>query len=640
MAGLIGFTQTATTVAMAETVTPPYLNNKPSASEITDMGHAANAFGKEMGKVGVTNAPTFDGVNINMNVGGETLQINKDKLAPTPDGKKLRYAHTAEDFEKQKDLYNDGSAMDETGGKQKDELFADSESDSPTLEGEVYALLVDMARKEKGDYSEEEFLEKTEEILGDMENVLQDLVTCDANSALDSQSKYVHVADLKECQQVIDKTSTCTIQHDYTVGVIEHVDGDFNMKSCGEGCIEIWLGKVCNDCLHGGSCSLFVKEIRFRVVNPDALIKAEIDYAVFDDEYQVWIGPDGATQLVYDSHDGQFPFEPDGTRNGNQCERWTSWAWDVYGDGYGCHDACRNPTPGKGAINVKPQIIAAGENGIVRFVTRTAAGGNGEGFSRLRIRYDTSKIIKNDIWKPKGCIDAALGIEDGMAEGAVKCTDMPDVGTDGCVWINGVSVCERHLSESPLKAISPFCRKVSVDAKFTFNKGDTGCWKVLVGFDDDGNSIYEEVCGGGNTGGNLNTCTQYKDDPNCVFVSSECTDGATGSTTGTCYVNDVIYDCGKDVKIEDVTADTTYDCDGIACLGENCIDAERTESTDFGKVNALMNALQYMAQDMQCTGLDENGNPTGNQDVNCTVFGGTSGYCKIAVGGWQDCCEP
>lgn len=640
MAGLIGFTQTATTVAMAETVTPPYLNNKPSASEITDMGHAANAFGKEMGKVGVTNAPTFDGVNINMNVGGETLQINKDKLAPTPDGKKLRYAHTAEDFEKQKDLYNDGSAMDETGGKQKDELFADSESDSPTLEGEVYALLVDMARKEKGDYSEEEFLEKTEEILGDMENVLQDLVTCDANSALDSQSKYVHVADLKECQQVIDKTSTCTIQHDYTAGVIEHVDGDFNMKSCGEGCIEIWLGKVCNDCLHGGSCSLFVKEIRFRVVNPDALIKAEIDYAVFDDEYQVWIGPDGATQLVYDSHDGQFPFEPDGTRNGNQCERWTSWAWDVYGDGYGCHDACRNPTPGKGAINVKPQIIAAGENGIVRFVTRTAAGGNGEGFSRLRIRYDTSKIIKNDIWKPKGCIDAALGIEDGMAEGAVKCTDMPDVGTDGCVWINGVSVCERHLSESPLKAISPFCRKVSVDAKFTFNKGDTGCWKVLVGFDDDGNSIYEEVCGGVNTGGNLNTCTQYKDDPNCVFVSSECTDGATGSTTGTCYVNDVIYDCGKDVKIEDVTADTTYDCDGIACLGENCIDAERTESTDFGKVNALMNALQYMAQDMQCTGLDENGNPTGNQDVNCTVFGGTSGYCKIAVGGWQDCCEP
>ena len=74
MAGLIGFTQTATTVAMAETVTPPYLNNKPSASEITDMGHAANAFGKEMGKVGVTNAPTFDGVNINMGCGSTHIE--------------------------------------------------------------------------------------------------------------------------------------------------------------------------------------------------------------------------------------------------------------------------------------------------------------------------------------------------------------------------------------------------------------------------------------------------------------------------------------------------------------------------------------------------------------------------------------
>lgn len=640
MAGLIGFTQTATTVAMAETVTPPYLNNKPSASEITDMGHAANAFGKELGTKGKDGAPTLEGTSIKFQVGDKEMTLDKSELAPKDNGKNIRYAHTEEDFEKQKDLYNDGGGMDETGAEQKDALFTDSESGNPTLEGEVYALLVDIAGKEKPDLSEEQFLKKTEEILGDMENVLQDLVTCDAKSALDTQSKYVHIADLKECQQVIDKTSTCTIQHDYTVGVIEHVDGDFNMKSCGEGCIEIWLGTVCNDCLHGGSCSLFVKEIRFRVVNPDALIKAEIDYAVFDDEYQVWIGPDGATQLVYDSHDGQFPFEPDGTRNGNQCERWTSWAWDVYGDGYGCHDACRNPTPGKGAVNVKPQIIAAGENGIVRFVTRTAAGGNGEGFSRLRIRYDTSKIVKNDIWKPKGCIDAALGIEDGMAEGAVKCTDMPDVGTDGCVWLNGVSVCERHLSESPLKAISPFCRKVSVDAKFTFNKGDTGCWNVLVGFDKNGHGIYDRVCGGENLGGNLDTCTKYKEDPNCKFVSSVCTGGMTGSTTGTCYVNDVVYDCGKDVKIEDVNAETTYDCDGIACLGENCIDVDRTQSTDFAKVNAILNAMQYMAQDMECTGLDENGNPTGNQDVNCTVFGGKSGYCKIAVGGWQDCCEP
>lgn len=752
MAGLIGFTQTATTVAMAETVTPPYLNNKPSASEITDMGHAANAFGKEMGKAGVTNAPTFDGVNINMNVGGETLQINKDKLAPTPDGKKLRYAHTAEDFEKQKDLYNDGSAMDETGGKQKDELFADSESDSPTLEGEVYALLVDMARKEKGDYSEEEFLDKTEEILGDMENVLQDLVTCDAKSALDTQSKYVHVEDLKECQQVVDKTMTCDVKHDYSVGIIEHSDGPFNLKACADnptGCTELWIGKV-GDNYWGGTCAVYEQWTQVRVRNPQAIISATFNYAKWDDYMMVYVGNPGKETLIwtgpYDwrKNPNYFPPETPG-----RCELSTSWVDTPEGPIPNCNSpqrcryggklkeggsmecacnprpdcmdedvcefggtpkangtdecSCRpepdcmkqckydgrplrdgtlrcacypNPHPKPGdkdedvtlpwtepdpepepevgeeqpdsapdyertpGVDVTPFFRNAKDGELINFKIRVSVTGGGEGYGRVIIRYDPEKVVSNDLWKPKDCIDAALGIEDGMAEGSVKCTDMPEVGIDGCAWINGVNVCERHLAESPLKGISRFCRKVAVDSKFTFNKGDTGCWNVLVGFDKNGHGIYDRVCGGENLGGNLDTCTKYKEDPNCKFVSSVCTGGMTGSTTGTCYVNDVVYDCGKDVKIEDVNAETKYDCDGIACLGENCIDVDRTQSTDFAKVNAILNAMQYMAQDMECTGLDENGNPTGDQNVDCTVFGGKSGYCKIAVGGWQDCCEP
>ena len=130
-----------------------------------------------------------------------------------------------------------------------------------------------------------------------------------------------------------------------------------------------------------------------------------------------------------------------------------------------------------------------------------------------------------------------------------------------------------------LKALVGFVERWAVDSKFTFNKGDAGCWNVLVGFDKNGHGmLHDRVCGGENLGGNLDTCTKYKEDPNCKFVSSVCTGGMTGSTTGTCYVNDVVYDCGKDVKIEDVNAETKYDCDGIASLGENCIDVDRTQS--------------------------------------------------------------
>ena len=640
------FTSTAGNYALAQGAAERTAQSSATAGAvgtttgIEDLGKTGNAFGKELGgKIKAGGGPTFDGTNINYQAGGKTYSISKDKLAPSDNGKNIRYAHTAEDFEKQKDLYNDGGQMDETGNQQKDELFADAESPNPTLEGEVYALLVDMAKKDKPDYTGEAFWEKTTEIMGDMENVLQDLVSCDANSALDSQYEYKHIPDIKVCQQVVDRSMSCTIYHDYTAGVLEHVDGPFNMKSCGEGCTEIWLGRVGNDYYPGGSCSLFEESLTFRVLNVKALIKAEIDYAVFDDEFQVWVGPKGRETMAYDSHDGQFPFNDDGSRNGNRCERTTSWAWDVYGDGYGCHRECTNPTPGKGAVDVTASIKSAGKNGVVGFKTRTAVGGNGEGFARMRIRYNPSDIVDNDIWKPKDCVDAATGVSDGMAKGTFTCTNMPTLDSNGCVAVNGVTVCREAMSASPLQGVSPFCRQVEVTTKYDFYKGDTGCWKAMSGFDENGNIIYEEVCGGENLGGNLDTCNQYKDDPNCKFIESKCTPDMTGAS-GTCYVNDVTYDCGKDVKVNQVEADTKYDCNGIACLGENCIDVERTYSTDFAKINALLNAAQYMAEDMECTGLDEEGKPIGDQNVTCNVFGGTSGYCKIAVGGWQDCCEP
>ena len=237
--------------------------------------------------------------------------------------------------------------MDEKGAEQKDALFMDSESDTPTLEGEVYALLVDIAGKEKPDLSEEQFLDKTEEILGDMENVLQDLVTCDANSALDTQSKYVHVADLKECQQVVDKTMTCDLRHDYTVGIIEHSDGPFNIKACGEDCTELWIGKV-GDNYWSGSCAVFEQWTQVRVRNPDAIISARLDYAKWDDYMMIYVGNPGKETLVwtgpYDwrQYPNYFPPETPGP-----CELSTSWQDTPSGPVPNCNHPSRCKYGGK-----------------------------------------------------------------------------------------------------------------------------------------------------------------------------------------------------------------------------------------------------------------------------------------------------
>ncbi|WP_440310979.1 conjugal transfer protein TraN, partial [Klebsiella pneumoniae] len=74
-------------------------------------------------------------------------------------------------------------------------------------------------------------------------------------------------------------------------------------------------------------------------------------------------------------------------------------------------------------------------------------------------------------------------------------------------------------------------------------------------------------------------------------------------------------------------------------MGDDCLDLTKTQSTDFARATALLNAAQFMTQDMSCTGQDGDDNPTGVVNVICSAFAGEAGECKIAVGGVSDCCE-
>lgn len=124
MAFVIGFTQISLNIAAAESIAD-------QTQDLGTLGKEANWFGKELGSGAVTSAPSFDGTTIRFRAGNSDIEISKDSLAPTDNGKNIRYSYTAEDFENQKNLYNDDEKMTEVGGEQKDKLFADSESDSP-----------------------------------------------------------------------------------------------------------------------------------------------------------------------------------------------------------------------------------------------------------------------------------------------------------------------------------------------------------------------------------------------------------------------------------------------------------------------------------------------------------------------------
>ena len=115
----------------------------------------------------------------------------------------------------------------------------------------------------------------------------------------------------------------------------------------------------------------------------------------------------------------------------------------------------------------------------------------------------------------------------------------------------------------------------------------------------------------------LNQCEELE--KNCDWVSENCVKDAEGELSGNCYVYEEVYDCGKDTDSQQALMQTKYSCDGdIRCVGDDCVSSEYDISTSFGKVSALLNAAEMMGQDLQCIGVDANGSPVGDVDVNCS----------------------
>lgn len=107
---------------------------------------------------------------------------------------------------------------------------------------------------------------------------------------------------------------------------------------------------------------------------------------------------------------------------------------------------------------------------VVTFKIRVSVTGAGEGFGRIKLRYDPSKAITKDEWAPQSCMDSAKGVVDGFAEGEITCIDDPTDAT-GCTVINGIKVCESQLKPSPLHSIPKLCKRFELKLTMTFIRG-------------------------------------------------------------------------------------------------------------------------------------------------------------------------
>jgi conjugal transfer mating pair stabilization protein TraN len=559
---------TAISVATTSTLLLP---QSVWAQEFEDAAAEGEAFGR-----GLIVGPNTDGTQIFFDgeAGVETIDIN-DLF--NPDG-------SEDDLADVLDAFGSDVAADILSADIQTRLGGED-----SAQADAYRTVTESAStRSHPDVINEAWLTRSKDVLDGEDPIFDTFFTGCESVEISDPGSTVHVPEYEYCARVVVPNESCELRHEYEVGLISVAAGEGGTASCGPGCVDLFIGRV-GDNYWAGNCTIFEHLMLINVENPDAIISATLEQAVWDDYMQVLLNE----ELIWSGPNGNFPPETAG-----RCELETSWNRNL-------------------SVDVTDQFQ---NNASLQFRIRVSVTGGGEGYGRIRLRYDESQLIQNDVWTlDPGCNALFDGITDGACEvTAMTCSDGPDHSID-CININGFELCQDDLAPAPIDGYSELCRVGTVEADCAFFEGDLSCYINTEGV---------EVCPS-NDGGNLNGCANQESRDECVFVESACIPEALGAD-GRCYAFEEVWDCGYDVGvIGDST--TTVSCDGpIRCMGDECVSQPDEANPDFAAAATRLETLQYMAMDFDC--LE-------NDPSTCEVFTGDPMECKIALGGIQDCCD-
>lgn len=522
--------------------------------------------------------PTTDGSTVYFRGVEGTESLDTSELFPG--------AGSSDDAAAMMDAFGDEEAASALRQQLLDRLDAENSRQSEALETVRSSALA----RSHPTLSSDPVFDRSEDVLDGDDPIFDTFFEgCDSVEVPVGDASSVHVPQDRYCSRVVTPTQQCEITHEYEASLLRIVGGEGGLQSCGEGCLDVYVGRV-GDNYWNGSCSVYEQEVRVRIDNAAAVRSAVLAEARWDDYMQILIGG----ERIWQGPNENFPPETAGP-----CELRTSWVQ---------------------APNVD-LTSRFQQNGVLEFLVRVSVTEGGEGYARIRLLYDPREVINTDRWNISPECGALIdGLHDGACElTAMQCLDGPAMDVP-CLQVNGFEVCQEDLSPAPIAGYSPLCRRGEIVGQCQFTQGPMECWVDPTGV---------EHCPT-NEGTQPNGCAALEDAPECGFVSSECLPFAQGDS-GRCYAYQERWDCGYDVQIP--SGSTRHvTCDGpIRCMGEECVQRSRESNPDFGRAAAMLSATTFMAMEMHCT---DEGNPD-----SCTIFGGEPLECKQALGGYQDCCN-
>ncbi|HAK5168492.1 TPA: conjugal transfer protein TraN, partial [Salmonella enterica] len=294
-------------------------NQEPNIGAV---GRDAKQFGLSIANGVKQNSAQVQDGKISLPVGnGQSTSININELFPgvQPGQNTAEYFPDAASPEELEQIFSDADAMDQFGNEAKANLFQDANSSNPSISGSAYQVLMDAANRSRPDFSNDPVLNLSKKTYEDMDLIAGGFGDCSAETTINQNTINAHIPEYERCQRVVDQSADCEVVHDYDASVVKHYDGPYNLKSCGDGCTELWIGKVGDD-YWAGNCKIYEEYTRVQVSNPDAIVSATLEYVKWDDYMQVWVGKSGQETKVWSGPDGNFPPETAG-----RCELSTSW---------------------------------------------------------------------------------------------------------------------------------------------------------------------------------------------------------------------------------------------------------------------------------------------------------------------------
>jgi len=491
-------------------------------------------------------------------------------------------------------LYGNDSATVNSGLNAQTTLNTEA-----SLTGEAYRTLVNNAHQSHPDLQNDALWQASDQVFANFTPWAQSFSDCTNTTTQTAVTHNVQVPDYQLCLRQPTIPDHCTANHEVHVQpLLTYESGKGGISSCGPGCMDLYVGQVGDNYWTSADCQVFSWQVTYKVLHPEAIINASLETVVFDDHARVYYGGN----LIYTGTSGW----------GAPCELNTSF------------------------VDHPHQDVTAffNSSGDKVFKQNTMVGGNGEGYSRIRIHYDVSKLISQDQWTWAGpqCQNLANAITDNLCQSGsqLTCSNDPANAQDCYVdTASQVMVCATDLINPPVvnaSGIKNTCMTINAAGQCDLSHSGQ-CWTDTAG----------SHCLPALEFAPPATSCASLETKGCAFIKSQCLD-VLGS--GTCWDSVDTYDCGQSVGISGIQSNSQQQCAGpIRCMGEDCLTVNRTQSQDFTKAVGLLNTAQQMSMDLQCDVA--NGNLQQKDPTSCQVFKGKAASCKM-VGGpinLVDCCE-